>query len=150
MASIKLNGTTSNSVTISAPDNPNTTVYVLPVADGSNGQVLTTNGAGYMSWTTVGVAGANTQIQFNDSGVSNGSANLAFYKSNSTIAVNNAVINASLTVNTIAVGANININTATVSVGNATNNVQINSTGVFLSNVAYPTTTTILTYSLAF
>jgi hypothetical protein len=85
MASIKLNGTTSNSVTISAPDNPNTTVYVLPVTDGANGQVLTTNGAGYMSWTTVGVAGANTQIQFNDSGVSNGSANLAFYKSNSTI-----------------------------------------------------------------
>ncbi len=44
--------------------------YVLPTADGANGQVVTTDGAGNLSFTTVSAtpAGSNTQIQFNDNG----------------------------------------------------------------------------------
>jgi hypothetical protein len=44
--------------------------YILPTADGANGQVVTTDGAGNLSFTTVSAtpAGSNTQIQFNDNG----------------------------------------------------------------------------------
>ena len=56
-------------------------VYRLPPADGSSGQVLSTNGSGILSWVSSGggsAAGANTQIQFNNNGVLGASPNLTW------------------------------------------------------------------------
>lgn len=70
---------TTGTVTIGA--------YTLPAADGTNGQVLQTNGAGAVSWATVSggggggtPGGSNTQIQFNDAGAFGGSAALTLDK----------------------------------------------------------------------
>ena len=53
----------------------------LRITGGSNGQVLTSNGSGGLSFTTVGggtPAGSNTQLQFNNAGAFGASANLTF------------------------------------------------------------------------
>lgn len=62
--------------------NPATLVY--PTVDGTNGQVLRTDGSGNLSWTTVvsTPGGSNTQIQFNNSGSFGGSANFTWDGSN--------------------------------------------------------------------
>ena len=54
--------------------------YTLPAADGSSGQVLSTNGSGTLSWATAGgsPAGSNTQVQFNNSGSFGASANFTW------------------------------------------------------------------------
>lgn len=36
--------------------------YTLPTADGTNGQALTTNGSGTLSWSTASTAGDSDQI----------------------------------------------------------------------------------------
>jgi hypothetical protein len=80
------NGT--NFVALKAPDALAADVtYTLPTADGTNGQVLATNGSGALSWATGGggsVAGSDTQIQFNNSGAFGGSSILTFNKSTTT------------------------------------------------------------------
>lgn len=45
-------------------------IWTLPAADGSSGQVLSTDGSGVLSWSTPGgaPAGSTGAIQFNDSG----------------------------------------------------------------------------------
>ena len=71
----------SNIVGFKAPDNVTASnfLYVLPPADGSDGQHLTTDGSGTLSWASSGgsttspsgsgsVAGSNAEIQFNDGG----------------------------------------------------------------------------------
>ena len=52
-----------------------------PTADGTAGQVITTNGSGTLTFATesvVGAAGSNTQVQYNSSGSFAGSSNLTF------------------------------------------------------------------------
>jgi hypothetical protein len=55
---------------------------IVRITGGTNGQVLTTNGSGSLSWTTptstTNPGGSNTQIQFNNAGSFGGSANLTF------------------------------------------------------------------------
>ena len=56
-------------------------VYRLPPADGSAGNVLSTNGSGTLSWVPASAAtagGSNTQIQFNSSGTLAGSSGLTW------------------------------------------------------------------------
>jgi hypothetical protein len=59
------NGT--NYVGFKAPDNiASNVIWTLPSSDGTNGQVLTTNGSGVLSWTTIsggGGGGGYTTIQ---------------------------------------------------------------------------------------
>ena len=83
-------GNTSSALTV------NSALITIPAtialsANGSNGtagQVLTSNSAG-IYWSTVsgggGVAGSNTQVQFNDSGVANASAAFTFDKASNTL-----------------------------------------------------------------
>ena len=54
--------------------------YTLPAADGSSGQVLSTNGTGTLSWATAGgsPAGSTTQVQFNNAGAFGASANFTW------------------------------------------------------------------------
>ncbi|MBP7653604.1 hypothetical protein KA977_09290, partial [Candidatus Dependentiae bacterium] len=49
---LRLSGSTSGYVGIAPAAAAGSTTYTLPSADGSNGQVLATNGAGTLSWTS--------------------------------------------------------------------------------------------------
>jgi hypothetical protein len=78
----------------------------LTITGGNVGYVLTTDGAGNLSWqegTSNGVpGGSNTQVQFNSNGVFGGSSSFTF--DNSTGAVN---VNADLTANSLTIGSGI-------------------------------------------
>ena len=79
------------------------------ITGGSSGAVLSTDGSGGLSWTSsgsVGVAGLNTQIQFNDNNSFGANANLTFNKTTKTLTVDNITANgAGLTYTT---GGNVN------------------------------------------
>jgi hypothetical protein len=81
------NGT--NFVALKAPNSlAGNVTWTLPTADGTNLQVLSTNGSGALSWTAAGgggtPAGSDTQIQFNNSGAFGGATTLTFNKSTTT------------------------------------------------------------------
>jgi hypothetical protein len=59
----------------------------LPTSDGTSGQVVTTDGSGALSFTTVSAnpEGGNTDIQFNDSSSFGGNDALTYDKSSSTL-----------------------------------------------------------------
>ena len=61
--------------------------YVLPTADGTAGQVVTTDGSGNLSFTTVSAtpAGSNTQIQFNNNGSFGANSSLTYDQSTYTL-----------------------------------------------------------------
>ena len=112
---------------------------------GTTGQVLVSNGS-TVYWGT-GTSGANTQIQFNDSGVANASAGFTFNKSTNTLFVANTIQTTNLSTSNltaqyvnadnVAVLNNINF-------GNSSVNAVINSTvytggannALYLGNVA--------------
>ena len=74
-------GDSSNWVAFQGPATVASNVtWTLPSADGTSGQVLSTNGTGTLSWSSVSGSpgGSNTQIQFNNSGAFGGSANLTW------------------------------------------------------------------------
>jgi hypothetical protein len=76
------------------------------ITGGSNGQAIITDGNGNLSWGNAGsgggVAGTNTQVQFNDSGVMGANANLTFNKTSGNLTVGSNVV----AVNFIGSGAN--------------------------------------------
>lgn len=86
---------------------------------GTAGQVLVSNGS-TIYWGT-GTSGSNTQVQFNDSGVANGSAGFTFDKTSNTLAIGNTITTNNLlttgTVNgaVVGVGTNFVVNTTQVS-----------------------------------
>ena len=68
----------------------------VTITGGSSGYVLTTDGAGNLTWGAAGggggtPGGTNTQIQFNDAGSFGGNAGLTFNKSNTTLTANNFI-----------------------------------------------------------
>ena len=58
---LRLSGATSGYVGFAPPAIAGTQVYTLPSADGTANQLLTTDGAGILSWSTV-TSGANTAL----------------------------------------------------------------------------------------
>lgn len=58
--SLLLDGSTSGAVGLKAPAVAGSTTYTLPSADGSSGQVLSTNGSGTLSWATASGGGGST------------------------------------------------------------------------------------------
>lgn len=54
---IKVDGSTSGTITIQPAAAAGTWTFTLPTSAGTNGQVLTTNGSGVTSWTTVAGGG---------------------------------------------------------------------------------------------
>jgi hypothetical protein len=64
-------------------------------AAGAAGQVLTANTSGGVFWSSpsAGVAGSNTQIQFNDSGILAGDSGFTFNKDTDTLTVGIATVN---------------------------------------------------------
>ena len=53
---LRLSGATSGFVGLTPAANAGGTTYTLPIADGTNGQVLTTNASGVLSWTSVSIS----------------------------------------------------------------------------------------------
>ena len=92
-----------------ATNNPNVklgNVANVHIGGGVANYVLTTDGDGNLSWAIGGsgggVAGTNTQVQFNDAGVMGANANLTFNKTNGNLTVGSNVV----AVNFIGSGAN--------------------------------------------
>jgi hypothetical protein len=79
----------------------------LRISGGASGFVLTSNGAGGVSWLPGGSGGsgtpggANTQIQFNDSSSFAGDANFTFTRTSSTLAVPNVSVSGVLNVSNV-------------------------------------------------
>jgi len=51
--SLKLNSSSGGSVTLQEPVTASNLTFTLPSADGTNGQVIQTNGSGTLSFTTM-------------------------------------------------------------------------------------------------
>lgn len=106
---------------------------------GTAGQALLSNGSA-VYWGT-GTAGSNTQVQFNDSGVSNGSASFTFDKVSETLTVSNTISVGNSTVNTVlnstslSVGPNVSLSTSSLSIGNSSVNTFINSSTISVSSI---------------
>ena len=68
--------------------------YTLPTADGTANQILSTDGSGNVTFVdnSATPGGANTQIQFNDSGSFGGHANLSFDSSTETLTTSNLTV----------------------------------------------------------
>jgi len=67
----------------------------IHISGGSSGYVLQTNGSGALQWvspSSVGIGGTNTQVEFNDEGSFGGSANFTFDKTTNTLAVDNVTL----------------------------------------------------------
>ena len=85
--------------------------YYLPGNDGSNAQVLTTDGAGNLSWSTVSggggtPGGSDSQIQYNDGGSFGGQTYFALNDTTGNIAIGNLGITANTANSTTAVYQN--------------------------------------------
>lgn len=81
--SVLLSGSTSGKVTIAPAVDAGTYTLTLPTDDGILNQVLTTDGNGVLSWSTVSggggmPGGSDTQVQFNNSGVFGGDAGMTY------------------------------------------------------------------------
>ena len=85
---------------------------------GTTGQVLVSNGSS-VYWGT-GTSGSNTEIQFNDSGVANGSAAFTFNKATNILSVGNTVL------------VNNNVNALSFSIGSS---FIANQSGVYSSGI---------------
>jgi len=97
--------TNSNYVAIQGPDSSSDVTYVLPGTDGAAGQFLRTNGSGTLSWATAGggegggatsPGGVSGQVQFNDSGLFEGDANLTYDSANSRLTTVNITASGSI------------------------------------------------------
>lgn len=79
---VRLYGSSSGYVGLQGAAAAGSTTYTLPAADGTNGQVLSTNGSGTLSWATAS-GGSTTTI-------SNGTSNVAIASANGNITFSTA------------------------------------------------------------
>jgi hypothetical protein len=124
----------------------------ISMTGGAIGYTLTTDGLGNLSWSPAGsggsgggAGGTNTSVQFNDSGLFNGSANFTYDNGNNILSVIRAnvsyltayesVITANLGVSDLATLANIYVtNTANIELLNVSNIANV--TNLYISNNA--------------
>ena len=113
----------ADTATFNVPLTINT--YTLPTADGNAGEVITTDGAGTLTFAAAGSgspAGANTEIQFNNAGAFGASSRLTFNNGTNTLTVGSAFTNTPVLFSQSAAdnaipteGGNITSNLTTVS-----------------------------------
>ena len=109
----------------------------VKITGGTNGQVLKTDGAGNLSWVTQSgggsgtPGGANTQLQFNDSGTFGGDSGLTYNKTNGTLTA--ASLAGTLTTaaqpNITSIGRLTALTVGTASSNTTFNNGTINTAG---------------------
>jgi len=79
---LQISGSSSGNVSFVAAATAGSVTYTLPSADGSSGQMLSTDGSGVLSWATAAgggtPGGSDTQVQYNSGGSFAGSANLTY------------------------------------------------------------------------
>ena len=80
--------TTNSGIQVTGTVNVNS-AYTLPTSDGSDGQVLKTDGSGAVTFGAIPATGSNTQVQFNDGGSLAGDSDFTFDKSSNTLQVTN-------------------------------------------------------------
>jgi len=124
VANLNANGTVNFTSSANVTLGPVSNVHI---SGGSTGYVLQTNGSGALTWvspSSVGIGGSNTQVEFNDNGSFAGSANFTFTKTSNTLAVDN--------INLVATGtANLgNLVIANYHQGTLTTGAQPNITSV--------------------
>ncbi len=99
-----------------APTNVSTnSVWTLPATDGTLGQVLTTNGTGTLSWTTItgGSGGGSSNppggtdgnVQFNNNGSFGGTSNLVWNNATNTLGTFELYVNSTTTSTSPTTGA---------------------------------------------
>lgn len=87
-------------------------------AAGTAGDVLTSNGtAVYWKAPTSGVAGSDTQVQFNDNGALAGDAGLTYNKTSDTLSTNTLLATSTVNAATISVGTSVIANTTRLAIG---------------------------------
>jgi hypothetical protein len=99
--------TLGNTTTLTITSITATTANLGPVSNvhitgGNSGEILTTNGNGVLSWSTIPPAvsqpsGSNAQIQFNDSGVLAGAGGVIYNKTTDKLTAQDVQINGTLT-----------------------------------------------------
>ena len=110
------------------------------IEGGTSGYVLSTDGAGNLSWvagsTGGGLAGSNTQVQYNNAGSFGASANFTFTNTSNTLTVDKIVANGSQL--SSITGANVTgtvANAAHATVANSANSVAVANV-VGIGNIA--------------
>lgn len=101
-----------------------TGISVTAANDSVDGQVnvtITATGS-----ATTNAAGSNTDIQFNDSGVTNGNDAFTFVKTTNTVAITGT--------GALTLGSNVVVNSSSLNVGNSTVSVFVNSSLLEVSN----------------
>ncbi len=156
-AELRLNDTdNTNHIALKAPTNLTTnTTYVLPSVDGTNGQVLITNGSGVLSWSSVSgggggggssnpPGGTSGSIQYNNSGAFGGSGTFAYDSISDTVSVFNVTATGDLNGDTSATLSDF------ASIGLATGATvdEFSTDGTFTDNsdTAVPTEAAVKTY----
>jgi len=117
------NLTSGGNVNFANSPNVNLKVANLHIDGGLNGYVLSTDGAGNLSWTVGGggggggtPGGANTQLQYNDAGSFGGSPYMSFNKS-----TNKVTFGAEVSANVLTVGSgSFEFRTTEVCIANTT------------------------------
>lgn len=99
---------------------------------GTAGQILTSGATGNVYWSTPasGVAGSNSQVQFNANGVLSGDDGFTYDGVSNTLTVSGNVSIGS----TLLVGANVDLTTSALLIGNSTVNSTVNSSIVQVSS----------------
>jgi hypothetical protein len=112
-------------------------------SSGTAGQYLTANGAGGIYWNTPapGVAGSDTQVQFNDGGSLAGDAGLTYNKTTDTLSTNNILATSTVNAATLSVGTSVVANTTRLVIGTAVG-LQVNGTIGTAGQILYSNGTT--------
>ena len=139
---LKLTGSTSGYVGLVGAAAAGSTIYTLPNTDGSNGQVLTTNGSSALSWTTVSGGGGTsgvTSFSAGTTGLNPSSASTGIVTLSGTLNVVNGGTGA-----TSQSGAQTALNVPSTSGSGATGTWGINISGnaATATTAAYATTVT--------
>jgi hypothetical protein len=111
-------------------------------AAGTAGDVLTSNGtAVYWKAPSAGVAGSDTQVQFNDGGTLAGDAGLTFNKTTDTLSTNNLLATSTVNAATLSVGTSVVANSSRLVIGTAVG-LQVNGTIGTAGQILYSNGTT--------
>ena len=114
---------TANNLTVSANSNLGS-VSNITITGGTTGYVLRTDGTGNLSWVnpaSAGLAGSNTQIQFNNNGVFGASPNLTFNIGTNVFSVTNISASGNITSGNANVGTLVSTSTVDFNVASNVN-----------------------------
>ncbi|MEI6091560.1 MAG: hypothetical protein WCR42_13985 [bacterium] len=132
---VRYSGATSGYVSITSPDAPTSYNLTLPTAVGTNGQVLTTDPAGALSWATVGTG--STSLSSITAAAANRSINNATFAQTwnwNTATTQNLM---TLTANALTTGSLLNI-TSSYGAGNSTRGLlYVANTGAVTNGIVF-------------